>query len=239
MNSIKYGDEILEYTLIRKKKKHLSITIKPDATLVVSAPIGASLKDIENRLYKKLKWIWSKLDKVRADIIVLRQKEYISGESFLYLGKNYKLKVINDDSTKSMNLKLHRGALEIKVPKGKEIIEKDIKSIIEKWYKEQATKKIEERVKLYIQKTSLQPSIIRVKELKSSWGLCTSRRNITLNWRIIMAPLSVLDYVVIHEMCHLRHHNHGKEFWGLVGVYMPDYKARKEWLRVNGRRLVV
>ncbi len=239
MNSIKYGDEALEYELKRKNKKNLSITVKPDATVTVSAPTKVSLEAIEKVLYKKLRWIWGKVEKARSNMVAVREKEYISGESFLYLGKNYKLKIIKHGDSKSISVKLHRGTLEITVPTDREVNQKDIKTVIEKWYREQAVKKIQERVKIYESKTKLTANLVRIKELKTSWGICTSRGNITYNWRIVMAPLSVLDYVVIHEICHLKHHNHSKDFWSLVGVYMTDYRTKKEWLKVNGKSLMV
>ncbi len=239
MNHINCGDEKIEYSLIRKNKKTLSITIRPNGAVIVSAPIKATIADIEKIMYKRIKWIWRKLTQVQSNMTVVREKEYISGESFMYLGKNYKLKVIHAENVRTIKIKLYRGMLEVSMPIGIEESQIEIKSEIEKWYKVQAMKKIEERIKLYTSKTKLLPNLVRVKELKTSWGICTSKGNLTLNWIIIMAPLSVLDYVVIHELCHLKHHNHGKEFWSMVGVYMPEYRAKKEWLKMNGRSLVV
>lgn len=233
---IKYGNEIIEYEVIRKERKTLSITVRADGSIIVSAPFTIDEEKIEKTVLSKAKWIWQKLKLVSTNSEIFKGKEYISGESFAYLGKNYRLKITIDKTIKLPSMKLYRGKFEITVNENNETI---IKNTIEKWYREQAKLKIEERIKIYGEKLRLLPNEITVKELKKSWGTCTSKGNITLNWKIIMTPLSVIDYVVIHELCHLKYHNHSKEFWNLLGVYIPDYQKKKEWLKINGSELKI
>jgi len=109
-----------------------------------------------------------------------------------------------------------------------------LKKLAEKWYRKEAEKIILQRVEKYRYKFKISPGNIKVKEQKRRWGTCTSKGNIYFNWRIIMAPLNVIDYVIVHEFSHLAYHNHSVKFWNYVGSIMPDYKERKKWLGENG-----
>ena len=105
------------------------------------------------------------------------------------------------------------------------------------WYRSHADKKIRERVKKYQKQIGEEPNSIKVKKQKKRWGSCSSKRNLNFNWKLIMAPMSVIDYLVVHELAHLKYSNHSKEFWNLVEAVIPNYKEKQEWLRINGRRL--
>jgi predicted metal-dependent hydrolase len=105
------------------------------------------------------------------------------------------------------------------------------------WYRKKAREQINERIKYYQPKVGVQPARITVKEQKKRWGSCSSRGNLNFNWRAVMAPSPVLDYIIVHELCHLKHHNHSREFWNLLASILPDYKNRREWLKKNGVRL--
>jgi predicted metal-dependent hydrolase len=108
---------------------------------------------------------------------------------------------------------------------------------MEKWYRKKADRIINDRVGVYIDKIGKEPKIVKVKEQKRRWGSCTSKGNLYFNWRCIMAPPPIIDYIVIHEMSHLVHPNHSKRFWQKVESILPDYKKRRKWLRDNGLRL--
>lgn len=113
----------------------------------------------------------------------------------------------------------------------------EAKGILELWLRDQARGLIEDRVEEYREIIGVEYNSIRIKDTKSRWGSCSSKGNLNFSYRIVMAPKAVMDYVIIHELCHLKHMNHSKEFWATVGQYMPDYEKQKEWLRVNGAKL--
>ena len=238
MYSLKYDEQVFEYDLIRKKKKNLSITVTSNGKIVVSAPEKSKFEDIEKKIYGKISWIYKKLQLVNSVSDISKEKEYVSGESFMYLGKNYRLKIEKNDNAEN-ELKLYKGLFKLKIDLSLKNTENKIKMIISDWYIEKAKEKINERVEIYSKKIRLSPNKISVKNLTKSWGICSSNGNISFNWKIIMTPLSVLDYVIVHELCHLKHHNHSKEFWNLVSLYVPDYKNKKEWLKQNGMNLKI
>lgn len=238
MYSLEYDKKVFEYELIRKKKKNLSITVTSNGKIVVSAPEKAKFEDIEKKINGKISWIYKKLQLVNSASDISKAKEYVSGESFMYLGKNYRLKIEKNDNTEN-ELKLYKGLFNLKIDLSLKNTENKIKTIISDWYIEKAKEKINERVEIYSKKIRVSPNKISVKNLTKSWGICSSNGNISFNWKIIMTPLSVLDYVIVHELCHLKHHNHSKEFWNLVSLYVPDYKNKKEWLKQNGMNLKI
>ncbi len=112
-----------------------------------------------------------------------------------------------------------------------------IKSVLKKWYISKARELLAERIRIYSPLIGLSPKKLAVKEQKTRWGSCSSKGNINLNWKLVMSPLPVADYVVIHELCHLKEMNHSKKFWGIVEAIMPDYKVYRKWLKENGYTL--
>ncbi|MEA1992789.1 MAG: M48 family metallopeptidase, partial [Euryarchaeota archaeon] len=112
-----------------------------------------------------------------------------------------------------------------------------IRQALINWYRSHAKKKILERVEKYQSKIGVTPAKVRVKKQRKRWGSCSTRGNLNFNWRIIMAPMSLVDYVVVHELVHLTHPNHSREFWGMVASVLPDYDERRERLRIKGNRL--
>jgi len=112
-----------------------------------------------------------------------------------------------------------------------------IRDEVIQWYRNHADQKIRERVKKYQKQIGEEPNSIKVKKQKKRWGSCSSKRNLNFNWKLIMAPMSVVDYLVVHELSHLKYPNHSKEFWQLVEAVIPNYEEKQEWLRVNGRKL--
>jgi len=144
------------------------------------------------------------------------------------------LQLILDEQSKNINVKLFRGKFIVTTYTNDE---DKIKVELEKWYREKAIKKINERVKYYIHFFSKQPKSIKVKEQKKRWGSCTSKDELLFNWRCAMAPAYIIDYIVVHEMCHMYYKDHSKEFWNMVREVMPDYASRRMWLRDNGIKL--
>lgn len=228
-----------QYQVVRRpKRKTASITIKPDNSVTVMVPKSLSEKQIVQLLVRKQQWIkktfYFNLHK-RASFT---PKEYVSGESFLYLGKKYRLSVINDGQNA---VKLIKGLFTVHVGEG--LSEKETQHFIfqqlSHWYQQHALDYLQKEIKKLSKIIDASPVRIGVKYLKSRWGSCTSKGVVNFNWKIIMAPPPIVEYVVAHELCHLKHLNHSKAYWNLVAGVIPDYRERKEWLRVHGLQLEI
>jgi len=152
----------------------------------------------------------------------------------MYLGRHYSLQLDIKEELKYPVVKLYHGKFVVSTPiRNEELIRK----AMEEWYRSKALQRIKKRIQFYQPKIRVKPNKVTVKEQKKRWGSCSSRDNLNFNWRIIMAPLNVLDYIVVHEMCHLVYLNHSQDYWDLVQSILPDYEKRREWLKKNGIRL--
>ncbi|BBE31432.1 hypothetical protein OSSY52_15730 [Tepiditoga spiralis] len=223
-----YKDQIIKYKLIKKNKKNLSIIIKENEVIVYS-PIYLNIDLVQKILYKKADWIIKKLELNNYK----REKNYENGEFFLYLGQEYTLNIIYGDKT---NIKLFNNYLNLYINKKIKNINK--KNIIELWYKNNSLNLFNKKVAYYNNFFKQNINEIRINDLKSAWGICyPKKRKITFNWKLIMAPIEIIDYVIVHEMCHLIHPNHSNNFWNEVSNYIKDYKIKRKWLKENGNRL--
>ncbi|GKX65948.1 M48 family metallopeptidase [Inconstantimicrobium mannanitabidum] len=229
-----YGTKEIEFTVKHSRRKTIGIQIVPTGEVRVMCPIGVSDETVVNLVKKKGKWIVEKqeeLSKINASII---KRRAVNGESYLYLGKNYTLQINICKQDKEASVKLLRGKLIVTTHNAEEEF---IKSALEKWYRERALEKISERVEYYTTFFDKEPRSIRVKEQKRRWASCTYRDDLLFNWRCVMAPMYIIDYVVVHELCHMPHKDHSKNFWNAVGKILPDYQERRQWLKENGMRL--
>jgi hypothetical protein len=209
--------------IVRTKRKTIALQITDDATLIVKAPFDVSDETIMGVVLKHKKWIEQKKKEIGARDPKFSPKEFVNGEGFLYLGRYYRLKIVDDQEVPlkfENGFYLSRNAL----PQAKEVF-------IE-WYKKMAYEKISERVRWYAQKRGFKYNKVNITNAQKRWG-SSSNRNLNFPWRLIMAPLPVIDYVVIHELVHLEEKNHTKAFWDKVKMLMPDYEKHKDWLKRN------
>ena len=241
MEVVELGSKVIEYDVVRTDRKTVGINIDPEKGMVVRSPEELTDEEIEEVIENKSSWILEKLDKVAEIKPKPSPKEFLSGEKLPYLGKRYRLKVKARDNISNVNVKLFRGKFMIDYPaelQGREDERKEaIREELISWYRERAEIKIKERVDKYKDKLDVEPNMVKVKKQKKRWGSCSSKNNLNFNWKIIMAPMTMVDYVIVHELTHLKHPNHSKDFWKTVEAIIPDYEERREWLRVNGRRL--
>jgi len=216
--------------IIRTKRKSIALIVEPNGRLVVRAPMRISDADIKHLVKQKERWIREKQKRVKDKSTQSKPKVYMDGEEFLYLGKSYNLKIVADLNPAlvlSRKFYLSRRAL----PKAE--------SVFTEWYREQARAVISERVELYAARHGFTYRKIRITSARTRWGSCSSMGNLNFTWRLVMAPPEVIDYVVVHELAHLRVNNHSKEFWKQVERIMPDYKQRLKWLKENGQKLTL
>jgi hypothetical protein len=216
--------------IIRTKRKSIALIVEPDGRLVVRAPMRISDADIKHLVKQKERWIREKQKQVKDKSTQSTPKVYMDGEEFLYLGKSYNLKIVTDlNPALVLSRKFYLSRLAL--PKAE--------SVFTEWYREQARAVISERVKLYTARHGFTYRKIRITSARTRWGSCSSMGNLNFTWRLVMAPPEVIDYVVVHELAHLRVNNHSKEFWKQVERIMPDYKQRLKWLKENGRKLTL
>lgn len=216
--------------IIRSKRRTIALEIARDANLIVRAPYSTPLDFIEKVVFKKRFWIKEKQEIVRDRYQKIVPKEFVSGEGFLYLGNMYKLEFVD---VLDMSMVFNNGF---------QISRKNLytaKAILIAWYKEQAYQKISERVDWHSSLSGLKYNKIKISGAQKRWGSCSAKGNLNFSWRLIMAPLRVIDYVVVHELAHLEENNHSKRFWNKIKIMLPDYKQYKEWLKENRHLLVL
>lgn len=232
-----FGRKTIDFSVIRsiRRKKTIALSIEPTGDVLVRAPIGTSYSRLTQIVQSKAEWIIKNL-RFMDNAHYLAKKEFVSGESFSYLGRHIRLKVLHDLDVKKPVVRMYRGRLEVILNSVNKngIYSGEIKEAMAKWYKIQAGKRIPERVIIYSKKMGLPEPKVFIRNQQKRWGSCNSTGELRFNWRIIMAPTSIVDYVVVHELCHLKYRNHAKQFWKYLGMIMPDYEKHKERLKKEG-----
>jgi len=187
-------------------------------------------------LRQKRPWIRTKVAELKR-VPPHRSKELVSGESFPYLGRNYRLKI---QEGHQVGVCLSGGYLQatIRPTEQGEQREARIQQYLQNWYRSRALERLQEKTDRYAQQIGVTPSGVSVRNFKSRWGSCDKKGQVVFNWNIIKAPHAIADYVVVHELCHLVHPNHSKDFWALVGRFDPAYADHRDWLKVLGRSLL-
>lgn len=225
------------FRLVRSKRKTLGICVYPSGEIVIRAPERMSREEIWRLVETKAEWIGRKLAELKEEEGNLEEAapkhKYFPGEVFLYLGGQLVLET-REEGKKRPEAFLEEDRLVIFGGDGKP---EQRRRVLESWYRKAASQYIGQRIAYYAEQIGEYPENIRIKEQKRRWGSCSSKRNLNFNWRLIMAPPEIVDYVVVHELCHLKHLNHSLEFWQLVERFLPDYKERKQWLFENGKYL--
>lgn len=238
---LNYKETIIKAILIYKKRKNITIEIKPKDEIKIISPLNIPRKNIEQLVIDKGDWILKKLDEYKDMEDLNVDKEYKNGERFYYLGKEYTL-IINKVNSNRLNSQIYIENNNI-IIKTYNIDEEYIKENLKKWYKQESEKVILERLKKCREYSpimmKLTPNSIKVKEQKKRWGSCTSKKDIYINSKIVMVRPSSIDYILIHEFSHLVHMNHSKDFYKLVESIMPDYKKEEKWLKLNSYKLFI
>lgn len=233
---IKDANEKIEFTIEERKRKSIRIEIRPPGIVHVVVPNNTRKKDIINFVFDKSSWIKKKLIKVRENELLKVERKFETGETLMFSGREYELKIVIDEKAKKPQVKLHNNKFHIVTAVNNLEL---LKKAMEIWYREQSLVLVLNRVSYYQKYINAIPNKVMVKQQKRRWGTCTSTGNIYFNWRCSMAPESVLDYLVVHEMCHLIHLNHSKNFWGLVEKVLPNYKESKKWLEKYGVKMSI
>ncbi|MBM7614805.1 M48 family metallopeptidase [Alkaliphilus hydrothermalis] len=230
----KYGTTNIEFNVVFKNRKTMEISVESPDVITIVAPVGTSEEQIIDKVKSKGSWIIQKIYSFKHMHYQPIPREFVCGESFMYLGRNYSMMIEIDPNIKIPEVKLYRGKFIVTV---KDKAEESIRKAMEQWFRDRAKTLIEERVNYYQRFFNIRPAAIKIKEQKKRWGSCTSKNELLFNWRCAMAKSSALDYIVVHEMCHMYHKDHSKEFWELLASVLPDYEVRKGWLKNYGVRM--
>lgn len=231
-----YEGITIDFNLIYKKRKTIGIYIDLYGNIEMRVPKEATEKQILSVMEEKWTWVQKKSKEMRDRIVGHTEKVYKHGEEFLYLGKEYPILILVNGEEKQDYVIFKEDKLYIHV---KEHNEERIKQALKRFYYKQCKAVVEKRIKLYQSEFKVKPRGIRISDNKSNWGSCNSRYELTFNWKLAMAPIEVIDYVVVHEMCHMIHLNHERSFWRLVGKIIPDYEERKAWLARSSWKMIV
>lgn len=223
-----YADKTIEFSLLYSSRKTIKIAIEPPDNIIVIAPRGLAQTLIVNCVKDKAPWILKKLYMYR-NMEIKPEHQFKSGEIFLYLGEKIKLEVKIIQGEK--NVQLQDRTLLVTVPKANKDL---IRDVLELWYRQKTLENVLASVKYYQKYFEQIPRNIKVKQQKKRWASCTYYNDLLFNWRCSMAKGTVIDYIVVHEMCHMVHKDHSKNFWGLVATILPSYHVQEEWLKTNG-----
>lgn len=230
MHQVKYGSKTIDFKVSKTNRKTLAIEVHPDSTVQLVAPENALLSDIKKKVVKRGRWILKQQYYFEQFLPHTPIREYISGETHYYMGKRYLLKVIND---KNKSVKLKGGQLLVTLP---ETSREKVKALMASWYYEHAKRKFKEILEVAILKFNKEHVILKrmdIKRMKNRWGSCTSEGVVTLNPELIRAPSKCIEYVIVHELCHLLVPNHKKEFYNLLEDKMPNWKKWKNHLEME------
>jgi hypothetical protein len=220
-------DEIRIEKIVRTRRRSIALIITPDARLIVRAPHRATAAMIDAVVLEKRDWIRKKIGemKERPQAII---HTYDEGEIFWFLGRPYPLHITDDEGSGI------RRTDRLMVPRN---LPRGIRYGIQLWYRQEAAKEISSRCMWFSMMTGYSPSSVRITDARQRWGSCNHQGGLNFSWRLIQAPLSIVDYVIVHELVHLRQPDHSPKFWAKVEALMPDYRLRRGWLRDNERLL--
>ena len=237
----------VEYrVLIQKARRKTTIgfQVMPDGVVRVSIPQHYPADHVPTLLARKERWINKRLQLVQQHAALTASRQYQNGEHFYVLGQAYALQRIRSPAhADNILVRCTTAALEVYVgdlaDATESVIQTAIKTRLTAWYQDTAKDLLTQRTWYFAQPLKCMPKSIQVKSYKSRWGCCSRNHEISYNWLIIMAPQCIVDYLIVHELCHIQHHHHGASFWQAVEQVMPDYQAARTWLREQGHRLLV
>lgn len=228
MNTLSYGKKKVVYTVQRRSRATLEISVYPDSQVQVIAPLSASDDEIERRVRRRLRWITSQQRTFENFYPKPSPREYVSGESWLYQGRQYRLKVLQSEHKPKVALRRPILAVEAKDPKDKA----EVKRLLAMWYRLRATERLKARYvecARHAETFGINPPEIEIRNMPKRWGSYTPSGRILLNAELVKAPTECIDYVILHELCHVKYRGHDRQFYQLLKRVVPD------WLRHKNR----
>ena len=212
------------------RRRTLGLTVERDGSLTVRAPEGVDVATVEDFVREKRSWVYRKLAEKKAMQSRIAVKQYVSGEGFPYLGRSYRLLLVDEQD---VPLKLEAGRFRLRrsdVEQGREHFVR--------WYSEHARRWLKRRVDLFAPRLGVSPTGLDIRDLGHRWGSCSTSGKLNFHWATILLPVSIIEYVIVHELAHLAEANHSPAFWLRVERTMPDYAERRRWLAEHGAEYV-
>ncbi|WP_252243084.1 MULTISPECIES: SprT family zinc-dependent metalloprotease [unclassified Clostridium] len=244
--NFEYKGESIDFQIIRRKRKSICIKIDLNGEVQVVAPMRTSKEHILNFVNSKHDWIVEKRRELKNVLNKKVKREFINDGTFMYLGKEYPILLIFNDKVKKISIDFIDESLNSNIDSEFEFIIKTntyenekLKKALEKWYRGKTLDIVKERIKVHQWEFKDKIIKITVKEQKRRYASINIKNEVYFNWRISMAPLEVIDYIVVHEMCHMDFRNHSKQFWNRVEEVMPNYKRCHEYLKENGINMTI
>jgi len=230
MSARRNGD--IEYTLVRSRERRTAdIVIERDGKISVRAPKHLAEERVDQLIERKRYWIYKNLAEWRDLNATKLIRELRNGEGYLYLGSSYRLLLVTDQEE---SLVLKDGRFRVR----RELVDRgDVaatQTAFRDYYIARGRERLEQRVAYFAPKIGARAGKLVVKELGFRWAACGASGNLAFHWKCMMAPPKIIDYIVVHELCHLRCRDHTDAFWNEVDKVMPDYHERKAWLKLNG-----
>ena len=228
--SFDYGDTKISFRIIRRNRRTMEISVLPNLQIEVVAPLGAAQEKILARVRKRASWIKKQLRFFHQFQPRTPERQYVPGETHLYLGRQYRLKVLqNHRGDGQPRVRLRGGFIEVHsdYPKRKNVT----RELVDAWLKQRAGKKFAERLEICVgrfpKSDAYRPVGMIVRQMRKRWGSMTASRRLILNSILVQAPVDAIDYVIHHELCHVAHNHHGAAFIDLLELVMPDWERRK------------
>lgn len=228
MKVINFGTRKIKYNLHREKRIRLRIVVAPELTVDVFAPVTADEEQIQAAVLKKAAWITRKLDGLEKYHPLPAPKKYISGETIVYLGRQYRLKVAQGPGQPA---KLIGRFLRVWVENKNTT--RNVRNAVDAWYRKRAHEilgRYMEKCYTIASRHGVPEPILMIRTMRRRWGSCSPKGRITLNLNLVKTPVHCIEYVIMHELCHMKYHNHSKSFYSLLTRCQPDWRNRKEIL---------
>jgi predicted metal-dependent hydrolase len=228
IHQLQYGTTVIRYHLTYGERKTLGISVLPDLSVEVKAPLETTFEDVEARVRQRAGWILRQQRELERYLPRIPARQYVSGETHRYLGRQYRLKVVEAEREW---VKLSRGYLQVSTANKRDTIR--VRELLEEWYSRQARRVFHERLDAVyprVQRLGIPYPELVIRRLQARWGSCSPSGAITLNLTLIQTPKACIDYVILHELCHLKENNHSRAFYQLLDYVLPDWQSRKEKL---------
>ena len=231
-----FAGETIRFEIKYKNRTSIGMIIDGYGNIEVHAPKKTPDERILRALEDQWDLILQKLNEMKESVNGPQEKVYDNDERFLYLGNSYPIKISQDVNLSQDHVVFDGEKLYVYV---KHAEDGKIKQVLKRFYYQQCKALVEKSITSFQHNFKTKPRSIRISDDKHTWGTCDSNQQLTFNWRLAMAPREVIDYVVIHEMCHMVHLNHDRSFWRLVGKILPDYKQQENWLALSSWKMTV
>jgi len=218
----------------RKRKRTISLQISDKAELVIAAPYFTPIGEINRFVQEKQNWIHKTIKRHKEESIKNKPREYITGEMFYYLGESFPLEVFcEQNERKGLVFWGNRFYLNTA-----DATENGIFYFVS-WYKKKAKQHLQQRVDFFSHEFNLRANSVKITSAAKRWGSCSADNNLSFSFRLMMAPPDIIDYVIVHELMHIKEKNHSAAFWKLIEMVMPEYKIHRRWLKENNHKFIL